>query len=308
MLDATIDPGIYTDFEGLDKLHAQAVKNPQAAKKAVAQQFESILVQMMMHSMREANKSFASDLFENNEMDMYQDIYDKQISLVISQHGTGLAEAIEQNIDATTPPPPPQPLATVPAKFSPPAATPLVEPILEPQPAKPVAAQTTPPIATFDSQQSFIKELWPAAKIAASVLGITPELLLAQAALETDWGKKILFADKNTSSHNLFNIKASALWKDKTLPIDTLEEKNGLLVKDKANFKIYDSYKACFLDYVKLLKENDRYSGTLKASVDPQQFVQALQKAGFATDSHYGDKIMQIYGSHSFKDMIAQVQ
>ena len=302
MYEKTIaDAGVYTDFEGLDKLHAQAVKDPQAAKKAVAQQFESILVQMMMRSMRDANKSFASDLFSNDEMDFYQDMYDKQISLVISQHGTGLAAAIEKNIDATTPPPPPKPIASLPAKPSAAVATPIAEPIID-------APQTKPLPNTFPSQQSFIKELMPAAKIAASVLGVTPELLLAQAALETDWGKKILTGDKNTSSHNLFNIKAGALWKDKTLPVETLEEKNGLLVKDKANFKIYDSYKASFLDYVKLLKENNRYADTLKTATDPQQFVQALQKGGFATDSHYGDKILQIYSSQNFKDLIAQAQ
>jgi peptidoglycan hydrolase FlgJ len=301
------DSGVYTDLQGLDKLHLQAVKNPQGAKKAVAQQFEAILVQMMLHSMREANKSFSSGLFDDNQMEFYQDIYDKQLSLVMSKHGIGLADAIERNIDASSP----HPNEELPKPQTPTTHTTTISPTPSSTPQFPVTAAATPLAlapTSFNSQASFLKELWPAAKTAAGAIGVTPELLLAQAALETDWGKKILSGNNNTSSHNLFNIKADANWTQATTSIDTLEEKNGVLVKEKSNFKNYDSFMASFLDYTTLLKNNLRYSDALKTAADPQKFVQALQHAGYATDNHYADKILKIFSSHTFKDLIAKIR
>ena len=310
---SAINPGIYTDFQGLDKLHAQAVKNPQAAKKAVAQQFEAILMQMMLTSMREANKTFNSDLLDSNQMDFYQDIYDKQLSLVMSQHGIGLAAAIERNIDASNPPPvetlpppssdKPRQITSVPSDLI--AAAPAEHD--EPPAILPVMPKEQP-VKEFDSSASFVKALWPAAKTAASVLGVTPELLVAQAALETDWGKKILVAHDNTSSHNVFNIKTDANWTDASTTVDSLEEKNGVLVKEKSSFKNYDSFMSSFMDYAKLLKDNLRYSNVVKAAADPQKFVQALQNAGYATDSHYGEKILKIFSSRSFQELVGTMR
>src|SRR5690606_29546652 len=60
--------------------------------------------------------------------------------------------------------------------------------------------------AIFSSPEDFVRKLWSMAKAAANYIGAKPEVLIAQAALETNWGKNIL--GRGGASHNLFNIKA----------------------------------------------------------------------------------------------------
>ena len=306
------EAGIYTNVQGLDELRANVKKNPNAAKKEVSHQFEAILVQMMLKSMRDANKSFASDLASNDQMDFYQDLFDKQLSIALSKHGIGIAAAIERNIDDHNL------VSKSPDEVADVAETP--EMLLDTThsqtthaaPSTAVAQNTTPPAppekASFDTPESFIKHLWPMAKYAAKAIGASPEILIAQAALETNWGKKILPSNQSSSSYNLFNIKADGKWTQKTTAMDSLEERNGILVKEKSNFRSYESFKDSFQDYIRLLQQNSRYSDAVKHAPDPQKFAHALQNAGYATDSNYADKILKIFSSRSFKNLIAKVQ
>jgi flagellar protein FlgJ len=312
------DTRTYTNIQGLDELRANVKKNPNAAKKEVTQQFEAILMQMMLKSMRDANQAFASDLFGSDQMGFYQDLFDKQLTLSLSNHGIGIAEAIERNMkdqhlgdtpDPDAPDEALQPVMTAPTPITIPAKITTTPAPVAVAAVAPVSAEVkTPEKTQFDTPESFIKQLWPTAKMAAKMLGANPEILLAQAALETNWGKKILPHNANTSSFNLFNIKADGHWASKTTTMDSLEERQGVLVKEKSAFRSYESFKDSFLDYVNLLKQNSRYSGALQHAESPEKFVHALQDAGYATDSQYASKIMKIFGSQSFQNLIAKMQ
>lgn len=293
--------GTYTDFKGLNALHHQVNSDPAAAKKEVAEQFESLLVQMLMKSMREANEALASDPSSNEQAALYMDLFDKQLSLVVSHAGTGFAKVIEESLNREEP-----------AGVEPiPSVT---EPMIRPEMEDKVKAEAIEkPIETiqkiaseepFDSQSDFVKTLWTSAKTAASVLGADPKFLLAQAALETNWGKNILSMGTGQSTHNLFNIKADSSWDASSIQVNALEQENGIMVKNKSKFRAYESFNDSFNDYVHFLKNNSRYGEALKHASDPNQFAQQLQKASYATDEKYSEKIMQIYSSKRFNDMI----
>ena len=298
----------YTDFKGLNALHHQVNTNPEVAKKEVAEQFESLLVQMLMKSMREANQALTSDSERDDQTAMYHDLFDKQLSLVMAHSGTGLAKVIEDSLERT------QTLRTASTDLNPVISTPLpvetasnvdtTKAIDFIEPIQPLA--TTPSsVSNFDSTSEFVSALWASAKEAASVLGTDPKFLLAQAALETNWGKSILPMITGESTHNLFNIKADKSWEAASTQVNAVEYEDGLMVKNKSKFRAYESYKDSFADYVHFLKNNSRYEEALKHASNPQEFAQQLQKANYATDEKYSEKIMQIYSSKRLNDLVA---
>ncbi|MCP1444082.1 flagellar protein FlgJ [Pseudomonas sp. GGS8] len=146
----------------------------------------------------------------------------------------------------------------------------------------------------FSSADEFVNTMLPMAKEAADRIGVDPRYLVAQAALETGWGKSVMRAQDGSSSHNLFGIKASGNWKGDSARAITSEFRNGQMVKETAEFRSYASYKDSFHDLVTLLQSNNRYQDVLKSADNPEQFVRELQKAGYATDPDYASKISQI--------------
>jgi peptidoglycan hydrolase FlgJ len=151
-----------------------------------------------------------------------------------------------------------------------------------------------PPKKAFSSADEFVNAMLPMAKEAADRIGVDPRYLVAQAALETGWGKSVMRAQDGSSSHNLFGIKASSNWKGDSARAITSEFRNGEMVKETAQFRSYDSYKDSFHDLVTLLQSNNRYQDVVKSADNPEQFVRELQKAGYATDPNYASKISQI--------------
>ncbi|KDD69484.1 flagellar rod assembly protein FlgJ [Pseudomonas mandelii PD30] len=146
----------------------------------------------------------------------------------------------------------------------------------------------------FSSADEFVNTMLPMAKEAAERIGVDPRYLVAQAALETGWGKSVMRAQDGSSSHNLFGIKAGNSWKGDSARAITSEFRNGEMVKETAQFRSYDSYKDSFHDLVTLLQTNNRYQDVVKSADNPEQFVRELQKAGYATDPDYASKISQI--------------
>ena len=146
----------------------------------------------------------------------------------------------------------------------------------------------------FSSADEFVNTMLPMAKEAAERIGVDPRYLVAQAALETGWGKSVMRAQDGSSSHNLFGIKASSNWQGNSARAITSEFRNGEMVKETAEFRSYDSYKDSFHDLVTLLQTNNRYQDVVKSADNPEQFVRELQKAGYATDPDYASKISQI--------------
>jgi len=151
-----------------------------------------------------------------------------------------------------------------------------------------------PPKKAFSSADEFVDTMLPMAKEAAERIGVDPRYLVAQAALETGWGKSVMRAQDGSSSHNLFGIKAGSSWTGDSARAITSEFRNGAMVKETAEFRSYDSYKDSFHDLVTLLQTNNRYQDVVKSADNPEQFVRELQKAGYATDPDYASKISQI--------------
>ncbi len=151
-----------------------------------------------------------------------------------------------------------------------------------------------PSKGAFSSADDFVATMLPMAEEAAARIGVDPKILVAQAALETGWGKSVMRAEDGSSSHNLFGIKASSNWKGEQARAITSEFRNGAMVKETAQFRSYASYADSFHDLVSLLQNNDRYQGVVNAADNPEQFVKELQKAGYATDPAYASKISSI--------------
>ena len=159
-------------------------------------------------------------------------------------------------------------------------------------------AMAQPPLApakkAFESPDAFVATMLPMAQQAADRIGVDPLYLVAQAALETGWGKSVMRQQDGSSSHNLFGIKATGSWQGAQARAITSEFKGGQMVKETADFRSYDSYQDSFHDLVTLLQSNNRYKDVLNAADKPEQFVRELQKAGYATDPEYASKISQI--------------
>ncbi|MGE8322902.1 MAG: flagellar assembly peptidoglycan hydrolase FlgJ, partial [Pseudomonas sp.] len=158
-------------------------------------------------------------------------------------------------------------------------------------------AVAQPPLApkkAFADSDEFVATMLPMAEQAAKRIGIDPRYLVAQAALETGWGKSVMRNSDGSSSHNLFGIKATGNWAGGEARAITSEFRDGQFVKETAAFRAYDSYQDSFHDLVSLLQNNSRYQDAVQAADKPEQFVQELQKAGYATDPNYASKISQI--------------
>ena len=159
-------------------------------------------------------------------------------------------------------------------------------------------AVAQPPLApakqVFSSPDAFVATMLPMAQQAADRIGVDPLYLVAQAALETGWGKSVMRQQDGSSSHNLFGIKATGNWQGAQARAITSEFKGGQMVKETADFRSYASYQDSFHDLVTLLQSNNRYKEVLNSADKPEQFVRELQKAGYATDPEYASKISQI--------------
>jgi flagellar protein FlgJ len=146
---------------------------------------------------------------------------------------------------------------------------------------------------SLSSREEFVRALTPHAEAAAKRLGVDPDLLIAQAALETGWGKHMI-RRKGDNSYNLFGIKAGSSWDGERMKVTTTEYVNGVARKEKAPFRAYDSYADSFNDYVDFLQSRSRYAGALRNAEDPAAYIRSLQKAGYATDPKYADKVLNI--------------
>ncbi|SHN00218.1 flagellar protein FlgJ [Pseudomonas asturiensis] len=172
-----------------------------------------------------------------------------------------------------------------------------MDPNLAPAPEY-VRTMAQPPLApakrAFSNADQFVETMLPLAKEAAARIGVDPVMLVAQAALETGWGKSIMRQQDGSSSHNLFGIKAAGSWKGPEARAITSEFRDGKMVKETADFRSYNSYADSFHDLVSLLQNNNRYKEVVNSADKPEQFVKELQKAGYATDPDYASKISQI--------------
>ncbi|MBS97798.1 MAG: flagellar assembly peptidoglycan hydrolase FlgJ [Oceanospirillaceae bacterium] len=160
----------------------------------------------------------------------------------------------------------------------------------------------------FDSPETFVQQVLPLAEKAAKALGVDPRVLVAQAALETGWGKSIIRDGDGQSSNNLFNIKADGRWNGDSVSVGTIEYRNGLPQPEKASFRAYASLEESLQDYVSFLQDNPRYEKALEQAGNPVAYLQALQRAGYATDPNYADKIDSIFRGNTLAELASKTQ
>jgi flagellar protein FlgJ len=273
------------DVAGLRGLKEQAVKDPPAALEAVARQFEALFINMMLDGMRSA--TVTSDLSDSGEMEMYQQMFDRQVATGLAEGGgVGLARMIVEQLSRT-----------LPEAAGGEAAGPL-------EPAAP--AEKGGPERPA-SPGEFIREVLPHARRAAAELGVHPMALVAQAALETGWGGRLPRRADGEPSHNLFGIKAGEGWRGERAVARTLEYQDGVAVQRREQFRAYGSVAQSFADYVRLIRESPRYAAARSVGTDPARYAEALQAAGYATDPAYAAKIRSILGSEPMAEAWAQL-
>ncbi len=290
MMNQAAFSDVYLNLAHLGELRAAAAQQSPEALDGVARQFEGIFVKMMLKSMREA--SFGDPLFDTEATGLYRDLYDHQLSLELTKgRGLGIAEMLVQQLKEFVPGTSAELSTNEPA-----SAADMQR--LERNPALPAVAPVKPTAThgpEFVSKKSFLDTLLPLAKRAAKALGAEPVIMLAQAALETGWGRSIIRGLNGQSSHNLFGIKATKDWQGESVPVGTLEYEDGVATRRQALFRAYESFEQSFSDYVALLRGSPRYAGALAEVADPEAFMRALQQAGYATDPQYAEKVLRIW-------------
>ena len=286
---------VYTDFSGLAALRARAREDKDAALDEVSRQFESLFLQMMLKSMRDA--SLGGGLMDSKQSEFYRDMYDKQIAVDMAQkQGIGLADVLKRQLGGG--------ISAQYSDLSPEEylGMPITARPVNGADAATVARRSVDTPAAFDgSPEAFVDALWPVAEQAAAKINLPPEALLAQAALETGWGRHVMQHGTGDSSHNLFGIKADSRWQGDKVMVSTLEYRDGVALNTRANFRAYESFEHSFSDYVDFVRRNPRYQQALAQTNDPKAYFSALQEAGYATDPAYAQKIQRILDSESMQ-------
>ncbi len=278
---------VYTDIAGLGTLKRGAANKDPAAIREVARQFESLFTGMMLKSMRDAVGT--DPLFGSDQEKMYQGMFDDQLAIQMSRgKGLGLADMLMRQLQkmgvAGATPASSASQAGSAATGAPTAAT-------SSSRGGGAAAYLATQAASPAQQQSFVRDLWPQAQQAGEQLGVDPRNLIAQAALETNWGRSLPQDATGRSSNNLFGMKAARGWAGSTVTAPTQEYQSGVATNTTAQFRAYDSSTQSFQDYVALLQNNPRYAAALNTGEDARAFAAGLQQGGYATDPDYARKI-----------------
>lgn len=284
---------LYSDMSGLTRLRAQAAERTPDANKEVARQFEALFLQSMLKAMRQA--SLLSESTDGEQTRFYQDMFDKQVALDLARKNSiGLAPVIERQLSGQA------------AGYHPLGKSDAVTQETTNRIQKSNTA-TAPPWQP-ESQEAFIRDLWPHAQKSAKGLGVSADVLIAQAALETGWGRKMIHDQQGGNALNLFGIKAGKHWQGEQAVVPTIEYRDGIARREYAAFRSYASLQQGMDDYVAFLKQNPRYQPALEKVGNPEEFLQQLQHAGYATDPAYADKIGNIMKRESFQKVVTDLQ
>jgi len=299
------------DLEGFQDLRRRAQRDDPSALSDVAVQFEAMFIGMMLESARSA--SLGGGMFDGPETEQYFALMDRQVALELARSGGfGFGKMLERELapregaaesprvssaapartvnvarpDAPFVPEAPSPSApAAPAEF--PVGLPSTLAALGGAEPADAAGEPTP--------EQFVAALLPEAKKAAAALGIEPRLLLAQAALETGWGRSAMQQGGGASAHNVFGIKAGPSWSGPSVEQWTLEHAGGVTAPQRERFRAYGSAAESFADYVDLIGTARRYANALEQAGNPEGYARAVTEAGYATDPDYASKWLAIY-------------
>jgi len=303
----------WADLSGFGALRQQAQTDSKAALPVVARQFESIFTQMMLKSMRDAN--YGDPLFDSQSGNAWQGLFDQQLSVTLSAqgHGLGIADMLVRQLGGSAAGSAQSPATTAP---SPSATAPssddwqkrLGSVLSAAGSAGQAASRLIPGGATYANAAQFVSELAPYASKVAQKLGVSLRAVLAQAALETQWGKHMPAHADGSSSNNLFGMKAGAGWDGGRVNVPTLEFEGGVPVRRQAQFRSYATPAASFEDYARLVGENPRYAGALGKGDDVLGFARGLIIGRYATDPAYASKIAAIADSPAMRQALAALK
>ena len=249
----------------LAALRSAAARDPKAAIKEAAKQFEGLFMQELMKSMRQA--TMASGMLDNAGTQLGTEMLDTQFAAKMTGLKGGLSEAIARQLERQM---------GVAAEAN-----------------KAVVVQRTPLRAPATAQE-FVALHSDAAGRAEGASGIPAAFMVAQAAHETGWGKQAIRMADGSNSFNLFGIKAGADWKGPVATVTTTEYVDGKAKKMAQRFRAYSSYDESFADYARLMKTSPRYREVVASADSAKGFAMGLQRAGYATDPAYADKLGRI--------------
>ncbi|MFT4059773.1 MAG: flagellar assembly peptidoglycan hydrolase FlgJ [Legionella sp.] len=277
--------GIATsDFNGLADLKSRAINDAKGTAPEVAKQFEAIFLQSMLKSMRMGVHFLdESSPFRGRDRETFQEMLDAQYASSIAESkGIGLADILTNPLESTQK-----------TQLSAPSQSFISIPVAQAAAINQIKQSDANP--TESVVDDFVKSIWPKAKEAASIIGLDPKLLIAQAALETGWGKFVAKDRDGNSSNNLFNIKKGDNNTYGVIDVKTTEYIADTPIKITDSFRKYPTVEHSFDDYVSLIKGSERYQGALASAGNSDNYVNELYKAGYATDPEYGAKILAIY-------------
>jgi flagellar rod assembly protein/muramidase FlgJ len=138
----------------------------------------------------------------------------------------------------------------------------------------------------------FVQKLEPYVQNAASALGVSADTLIAQAALETGWGRHLASGTGGRSSHNYFGVKSGTQWQGATATATTTEYDGAAASRVAQSFRNYQSVQQGVDDYVSLLQSRGSYRSALGSGSNAGAFAGALARGGYATDPEYVHKLM----------------
>ncbi|MGO4280460.1 MULTISPECIES: flagellar assembly peptidoglycan hydrolase FlgJ [Cupriavidus] len=313
------------DTQGFEALKNQArAGNNQNTLQAAAKQFEAVFTQMVLKSMRDATPQ--DGMFDNEQTKLYMSMMDQQLSQQLSSRGIGLADVMIRQLARATGTQLPDTMAAPGVGGRPQDGQ--MAALLDSRGA--TDADGPPPIGTVlpgnawnptagvrqyqgqaDWQQNgqsqlgqlpddspehisnFVNRLAAPAMAASRASGVPAKLIVGQAALESGWGRREITNPDGSTTFNVFGIKAGANWKGPTAEVLTTEYVDGQPQKVRARFRAYGSYDEACADYARLLTTNSRYAGVVAAN-SAEEAAHGLQRAGYATDPAYGEKLVRI--------------
>ena len=309
------------DAQALERLKQQAGRDPRRAVGAASQQFEALLLNMMLKSMRQAGGQ--DGMFDTEQSKLYTSMFDQQIAQHLAKRGIGLADVMARQLTrqgaaaapadaASATKPATTGAATTPAQSAPATGGATMQPLetrgianriwlraMEAARAAPAAqAQPAPPAGAgplpLTRTREFVDRVWSHAVDAARTTGIKAQFMVGQAALESGWGRNEIRGDDGSRTYNLFGVKAGRNWTGPVVEKTTTEYVNGVAQKTTAKFRVYGSYAESFKDYASLLMGNRRYAEAIENGQSAEGFARGLQQAGYATDPAYADKLTRI--------------
>lgn len=298
------------DVKAAGDLRSKLKQDPQGGLKQAAQQFEGMLLQMMLKSMRDATPQ--DGVLDSDQTRFFTSIMDQQLAQNLSAQGKlGFAKMIEKQLgrgmgatDAASPTASPT-SSQVDASLET-----LRQVLLARQAAKTAAAAAAQDASAADGatavsgdSREFVNKIWPQAQAAAASLGVPAQFLVAQAALESGWGKSEIRTADGSPTYNLFGVKAGRGWQGATTEVQTTEYVNGVAQSSREKFRVYGSYAEAFNDYASVLRGSPRFAGVL-GQQDGTRFASALQGAGYATDPMYADKLSRIINGSTLRQAL----